>query len=262
MHSAHTIDDGAPRAMAAAAGAAGLRGPVRRGPRREFGRMVVQMERRGELQEFNAYVYPRIRFRFRSSLVNQRNLQLGGDDAWEATVDRVLRRRKPVGFVSSDNPADMVEAVGRAIAAGCPVQWSEGFCSAGVPGQVGRQLDLDALIADYRELTSEAGVIVGAQIAAELRRIAPRAFADCLSFTDVESDLTPAGWARCGLLLGYPVESTAAIIGAVLRMEGCWKGSFGRFCHPPGDRTRALVQRFLAGDGRPAEPWLEPYADL
>jgi hypothetical protein len=148
------------------------------------------------------------------------------------------------------------------MAAGCPVQWADRFCSAGIPGVVGRQLDLDALVADYRELTAEAGPLVGGQIAAELRRIGRRAFADCLSFRDVDSDLTPAGWARCGLLLGYPVETTAAIIGTVLRIGGCWTGHFGRIGRPPGDRTRTLVQRFLAGDGRPAEPWLEPHSSL
>jgi hypothetical protein len=246
----------------AIAAAVGLPGQRFSRPRREFGRMAVQMERRGELQEFQAYVYPRIRPRFRSQLVNQRNLQLAGDDGWEALLDRVLRRRKPVAFVDSRHPPDLKEAVRRAMAAGCPVTWSEGFCSAGIPGRVGRQFDLDALVADYRELTAEAGALVGAQIAAELRRVGARAFADCLSFGDVDSDLTPAGWARCGLLLGYPVETTAAIVGSILGIRGCWTGRFGRFGQPATDHARRLVQRFLAGDGRPAEPWLEPYGEL
>jgi hypothetical protein len=262
MQSPRTVT-GNPQGMAvAAASAAGLPGHRSARPGREFGRMVVQMERRGELQEFRAYVFPHIRPRFRSPLVNQRNWQLAGDDGWEATLDRVIRRRKPIAFVDSDHPPDMTEAVRRAMAAGCPVQWSEGFCSAGIPGRVGRQFDLDALVADYRELTADAGALVGAQIAAELRRVGVREFADCLSFRDVDSDLTPGGWARCGLLLGYPVETTAAIIGTVLRIRGCWTGRFGQFGRPASDRTRQLVQRFLAGDGRPAEPWLEPHADL
>jgi hypothetical protein len=193
--------------------------------------------------------------------VNQRNLQLAGDDGWEALLDRVLRRRKPVAFLDSDDPADMVEAVRRAMLAGCPLQWSGDRCSVGVPGLVRREFDLDALIADYRELTAEAGATAGALIANELRWVGFRAFEDCLSFVDVESDLTPAGFARSGLLLGYPVETTAAMIGRLLRIKGCWTGQFGRFGHPPNDHTRKLVQRFLAGDGRPAEAWLEPYTD-
>lgn len=224
--------------------------------------MAIQIERRGELQEFAAYVYPRIHVRFRSPLVNQRNLQLAGDDGWEALLDRVLKHRKPVAFLDSTDSTDLVVAVQRAMEARCPVQWSEGFCSVGVPGRVRSQFDLEALIADYRELTAEAGTRVGGEIAAELYRIGYREFAGCLNFEDVETDFTPAGYARCGLLLGYPVETTAAMMGRLLGINGCWTGRFGRFGYPPSDHTRALVRRFLAGDGRPAEAWLEPYSDF
>lgn len=226
----------------------------------DFGRMVVQLERRSQGQEFLAYVYPRLRRpRFRSPLVNERNLALSGDAAWQPLLTRVIDRLKPIAFVDSWAPADMVDAVGRAIAAGCPVQWSPGCCAVGIPGVIRRELDLGALAADYIELTAPAGPAAGEQIAVELRRIGVRAFADCLSFDDVESDGTPAGLARCGLLLGYPIESTAAWIGRMLRIDGCWTGKFGVFGEPPDERTREVVARFLAGDGRPAEPWLRPY---
>lgn len=251
---------------AAAVVATSVAGTVPRPPRPvgsagEFGRIVVQLERRGEAQEFHAYVYPRLRHpRFRSPLVNVRNLALSGDDAWEALLARVLGRRKPIAFVSSWVRSDMLEAARRAMGAGCAVQWSpDGLCSVGIPGVVHRELGLGAVIADYREITAAAGPEAGERIASELRRIGYRAFADCLSFGDVESDGSPAGYARCGLLLGYPVESTSAFIGRVLRIDGCWTGAFGRFGRPPDDRARGLVERFLAGDGGPAEPWLRPY---
>lgn len=235
-------------------------GPRPVGPGQEFGRMVVQLERRGQGQEFLAYVFPRLRRpRFRSPLVNERNLALSGDAAWLPLLARVIDRRKPIAFVDSWEPADMVDAVGRAMAAGCPVQWSPGCCAVGIPGVIRRELDLGALAADYQELTARAGRAAGEQIAGELRRFGARAFADCLSFVDVESDGTPSGLARCGLLLGYPIETTAAWIGRILRVDGCWTGKFGVFGEPPDEHTLEVVARFLAGDGGPAEPWLRPY---
>lgn len=225
----------------------------------EFGRTVVQMERHGELQEFAAYVYPRVEQRFASSLVSDRNLQLSGDGGWEPTLRQVLRRRKPVAFLDSGIPGAMDRVARRAIAAGCPVLWDGNLCSVGIVGGVRREFDLDALAADYRDFTRLAGPDVGDQIEDELRRLGRRRFADCLTFIDVETDFTPAAYARCGLLLGYPPETTAAMIGQGLGIEGCWTGTFGAFGVAPDARARRIVARFLDGGTAPAETWLEPY---
>lgn len=56
--------------------------------------MAIQLERHGQPQEFLGYVYPRIRRRFTTPLMNERNLQLAGDDAWEPLVGRVVSRSR------------------------------------------------------------------------------------------------------------------------------------------------------------------------
>jgi hypothetical protein len=91
-------------------------------------------------------------------------------------------------------------------------------------GTVGERLDVEALICDWRAYLAgceDAGVL--ARVCEELRRVAALPFTAFASDEDVWTDglpEDPGGWARAGLLYGYPPVSTAAIVGMGLHLDG------------------------------------------
>ena len=91
-------------------------------------------------------------------------------------------------------------------------------------GTVGDRLDVEALICDwcaYLAGCDEPAVI--ARVCEELRHVAKQPFTAFAGDEDVMTQglpKDPGGWARAGLLYGYPPASTAAIIGMGLRLEG------------------------------------------
>ena len=91
-------------------------------------------------------------------------------------------------------------------------------------GVVGERLDVEALICDWRAYLSgcdDPGVL--ARVCEELRRVTALPFSAFASDEDVWPDELPndpGGWARAGLLYGYPPVSTAAIVGMGLRLDG------------------------------------------
>jgi hypothetical protein len=91
-------------------------------------------------------------------------------------------------------------------------------------GTVGERLDIEALICDwcaYLAGCDEPGVL--ARVIEEVRRVAALPFTAFASDEDVwpeELPNDPGGWARAGLLYGYPPVSTAAIVGMGLSLDG------------------------------------------
>ena len=92
-------------------------------------------------------------------------------------------------------------------------------------GRVGERFDLGALIADYNAYFLFHPE-VSAAIEEELDKLSRRDISSFLDFRSVEADVwrdekrTGPEYARCGLLLGYPVWSTVAIIGKRLGLPG------------------------------------------
>lgn len=176
--------------------------------------------------------------RFNSPLVNDRNYELSGPCRWEDLIGRVTTRAKPTAFVNTAeirqnehlggrriDPYEAVrEAARRALDAECCVRLvsSESTferrlsCAVSISGRVADVFDLDALLADYQAYTRRAGAHVAASIADELEAIADCDVSEFLDFRRLigppEGDSAPGDWARRGLLLGYPVDTTAAII--------------------------------------------------
>jgi hypothetical protein len=89
---------------------------------------------------------------------------------------------------------------------------------------VGERLDVEALICDWSAYLTgcdDPGVL--ARVCEELRRVAALPFTAFADDEDVWTDglpNDPGGWARAGLLYGYPLVSTAAIVGMGLQLDG------------------------------------------
>lgn len=170
-----------------------------------------------------SFWHPQLRSRFSSPLVDAVNLTIAGDSGWKRTAGRVAERLKPIGFVDGElaemeKAAALVEAAGghslirRARAYG----ETFAFCTLTVDGVIGESFDLQALALDYHDYLA-TGTGLAEQIERELARLAPLRFSDFFAFGDVEVSSRngvrdPGSLARCGLLLGYPVETTAALI--------------------------------------------------
>lgn len=85
--------------------------------------------------------------------------------------------------------------------------------------------------ADYRAYAAAAGPDAGDAIAGELRHLGTADVSDFLDFGVIEGDWDdvagPADWVRRGLLFGYPVESTAALVCEALEIPGCGSSYVG-----------------------------------
>jgi hypothetical protein len=123
-----------------------------------------------------------------------------------------------------------VEAIKRDLPHRHIISGGHHFFSLSLGEQVPELCDLEALRRDYeRAFSGNEQALVS--IAAELERLSLRRFSDFLDFDDAEADLPaitdgrkhPAGeYLRTGLLLGYPLESTFALIDEVERDWWRW----------------------------------------
>lgn len=171
------------------------------------------------------FYYPDVPLTFSSPMVSPENLIVGSrDDA--GTIRRVVKGRKPIGFTCSGRRAwaERVQRVGGV----CTIRQATGgralLLSATLGGVARDLFDLDALIADYTAIYADASADVMRSVEREVSRIAPMDLRDLCEFRKVDacwygSDM-PGSAARCGLLLGYPIESTAAMVRLYLGLPG------------------------------------------
>jgi hypothetical protein len=196
--------------------------------------------------EVSRFTFPDIDRHFKSELLNDRNYALSGGAPWRAVLGQVVDRRKPVGFVDSEDANEMRDAARLALDGGCAVRFAvvtlpcEGdseptrrvaFCSAAIEGRVGEVFDIETLLTDYRSFLEvvedeDRREQAWASITDKLHALADAEVPDFLEFTAVEGTWwegtpTPADWARRGLLFGYPVETTAALMLEDLGVAGC-----------------------------------------
>ena len=167
-------------------------------------------------------------------LLNSRNLELGHGKYPDELFSRVLDGIKPVGFLDSRQKEVIDGFEVRARAAGLAffrrdfgIAANVWFLSVAIDGVIREVLDVSAVVATY----VDAGLPddITALVVAELARIAPLRFDDFLKFDDCEADPTTIHeYARTGLLLGYPLESTIALMRAHIprlerwRIDGWW----------------------------------------
>jgi|GEM_PF-4156159 len=167
-----------------------------------------------------SFWHPAITPSFSSPMCNAENLAIAGDSGWQRIASRVAAGLKPIGFVDSDDRAAVDQAARLVEKAGGTVRIKrcEGvyFGNLGQSGTIREAFDLDALLADYVGYLAAAPDLIP-PIALELERLAPLAFTNLLDFGLVEVEWQnrrrlPETVVRCGLLLGYPPQTSAALI--------------------------------------------------
>ncbi len=170
------------------------------------------------------YRAPRIDARFHSAAHDAANLTTGTARSVLADLPRLCAAGKPLTILADSTDleplaAEMLED-GMELRRGA----NPGTLVIAMTGTVGERLDVEALIRDwcaYLASCDQPGVI--ARVCEELRRVAALPFTAFAGDEDVWTDALPkdpGGWARAGLLYGYPPVSTAAIVGMGLRLEG------------------------------------------
>lgn len=162
---------------------------------------------------------------FASSLLSAENLRIGNESAGgEPLVDLVCSRRKPVAFLDATSKRSLVRLEKRAQEAGLatrlssytftcgPRPYTVYFLSVAIRDVIGEAVDVDALRLEYARRFSGDPELV-AEISAELERLRSMRFSDFLEFGDVEVRTAELyEYARTGLVLGYPVESTCRLM--------------------------------------------------
>ena len=171
------------------------------------------------------YSCPAITRQFQSGMHDERNLELGTGEADGEIVERVLSARKPVGFVEADNAHAAVAWALRAIDRDLPCSyaptrtegvdlWVVSLAAGSSP--VGELVDVPAAISDYRAWFGSERELL-ADIERHLTHLATVPLSSFIYVEAVEiwefgSPPSPGEWAHCGLLLGYPLDATAALI--------------------------------------------------
>lgn len=187
------------------------------------------------------YSYPAIPRKFRSPFHAERNFEImcgGGPTATELTndeeiVNRVVAANKPIGFAVTESAEVADHWASAALEARLPFRYvpslesdyanvSYNFRVAASQGLVGELFDVQAAITDY-ETWFGVGEPFGS-IRRHLEYVAGCPLSFGLDFAWVETWFEeipePGERARCGLLLGYPLEATAAWIGQAEGVDG------------------------------------------
>lgn len=153
--------------------------------------------------------------RFAHPMVNARNLYANSRMSEREIAQRVADRLKPIGFAMGRRNAAIVAKVG-----GIANEWADGMFGLTLGGRIGEVFDLDALLADYEAWLADAPRTLGL-VEGELQYLADYDLADFADFCVIEDHKRPiVTLVRCGLLLGYPVDSTVALIRQRVGLSG------------------------------------------
>jgi hypothetical protein len=173
---------------------------------------------------FIVYRTPRIDACFRSTSHVAANLSVGTVRTELEDWARLCSGGKPFSaFAHSDALMPLAAAMledGMELRRGA----NPGTWIIAMTGIVGERLDVEALICDWRTyLVSCSNPAVSDRVCEELRRVAALPFAAFAGDADIAPEALPndpGGWARAGLLFGYPPASTAAVVGMGLGLDG------------------------------------------
>ncbi len=157
------------------------------------------------------YIFPRVQQKFASPLLNDYNLHFTGGWVWNgadnrALVERVIHGQKPAGFIKGDlallKGFEMMAKNAR-LATHLHADGNQFELGIARQGTCAETFDLDALERDYNNM----GIIVS------VKQYATMKLSDFLLDWDSTSPSDePTHAAITGLLLGYPVESTVALL--------------------------------------------------
>ncbi len=185
----------------------------------------------------HTFWFPRRAPQFFSPMMNKRNFYAAYNMSEAEVGRRVAGYLKPIGFVSgrgSVKAARLVEESGGLALDTGAMRFDGRLCrfySLTHGGVIGKLFDLDALVNDYRAWLVESKRAVRA-IEREMRRIEVMKLEDFLDFGTCTATYAqkvgrrwkrndgPEAYARCGLLLGYPIQTTVALIRQDLGLSG------------------------------------------
>jgi hypothetical protein len=170
------------------------------------------------------YRAPRLDACFESAAHDAANLTAGTARSVLEDLPRLCASGKPLTVIASG--ADLAPLAAATLEDGMELRRGAdpGTLIIAMTGAVGERLDVEALICDwcaYLAGCDEQGVL--ARVCEELGRVAALPFTAFAGDEDVMTDglpEDPGGWARAGLLYGYPPVSTAAIVGTGLGLDG------------------------------------------
>lgn len=159
------------------------------------------------------FYFPRITPRFSSPMVRVENLWANYTASDRTILAWVGNGLKPTGYLNRLRCLTLApEGLVLRVWAGW---WPRSPAMVGITMQTDRVrdvFDLDALASDYSAYLADAPSAAVAEVHAAIRRLAPKRFTDLLDFGLVGYLKRPADYVRAGLLLGYPVGSTVAIL--------------------------------------------------
>jgi hypothetical protein len=173
---------------------------------------------------YAVYWAPRIDARFHSAAHDAANLTAGTARSVLEDLPRLCAGGKPLTIVP--NAAEIAPLAGAMLGKGMELRRGANprTLVIAMTGTVGDRLDVEALICDWCAYLADCDdPAVLARVCEELRRVAAQPFTAFAGDEDVITEALPndpGGWARAGLLYGYPPASTAAIVGMGLRLDG------------------------------------------
>jgi hypothetical protein len=173
---------------------------------------------------YAVYRAPRIDACFHSAAHDAANLTAGTARSVLEDLPRLCAGGKPLTIVACG--AELAPLAGEMLEKGMELRRgaNPGTLVIAMTGTVGDRLDVEALICDWCAYLADCNdPAVLARVCEELRCVAALPFTAFAGDEDVWTDglpEDPGGWARAGLLYGYPPVSTAAIVGMGLRLDG------------------------------------------
>lgn len=170
------------------------------------------------------YRAPKIDACFHSASHVAANLSVGTARSELADIPRLSAGGKP--FTALAHSDDLAPLLARMLTGATDLRRGAGPGTwiIAMTGIVGERLDVEALICDWRAYLADCrDPMVLSRVCEELRRVAALPFTAFAGEADVAPEALsndPGGWARAGLLFGYPPASTAAIVGMGLGLDG------------------------------------------
>lgn len=175
------------------------------------------------------YKYPKIEIPFRSSMVRWQNLYFCGGfgmqyedgsraDTNELLIQSVINKEKPIGFVFVNNKdkemlINKIEKSALTYIVNNSCQ--EGYYEIGVAnhGTIKDNFDINALIESYKLYGEKINFkFITEEIEFSLRSLSEKKLSDFLQDYDYANPSSIIDLIVTGLILGYAVESTMAII--------------------------------------------------
>ncbi|MGF7058675.1 hypothetical protein [Brassicibacter mesophilus] len=164
------------------------------------------------------YSFPKVEIPFSTPMLNWDNIYFIDSNYSDKLVEAVLTARKPIGFIvvekaEVDTYIKKIEDKGVEYLVK-PHFW-EGHCEIGIAnkGKIRELFDIEALLESYDLMSKSYGYsLIDQEDKEELNILFNKELSDFLTDYDYVNPISDAMFVLNGLILGYPIESTVAVI--------------------------------------------------